>query len=140
MIVVSNFTKKDAQAVSRLIPQLTRNIVDGLNLDNRMNQIIDCPGTRGIIATVDGKLAGYAQLAWYIIPSKGLIAWVEEVVVDEKVRGQGVGRALMEKLLKIAEELGCQQVKLTSPNFIAQKLYESLGFTFKETEVMVKNL
>ncbi|MBU1130588.1 GNAT family N-acetyltransferase [Patescibacteria group bacterium] len=140
MIKVRNFNLEDIPPVAKLIPQLTQNILDPESLEKRMEEIITSPRTRGIVAEDEGKIVGFAELAWYIIPSKGLIAWVEEVVVDEQARGKGVGRTLTEKLLEIAKELGCRQIKLTVSNFAAIKLYESLDFNFKETEVMIKNL
>lgn len=140
MVKVRDFKKEDANAVAKLIPQLTQNILNLENLEARMEKIVTNPQTCGIVAEVDGEIVGFTELAWYVIPSKGLIAWIEEVVVDERARGRGVGRALTERLLEIAKERGCRQVKLTASNFVAQKLYESLGFSFKETEVMVKNL
>ena len=140
MVNVRDFKKEDARAVVGLIPQLTQNIVDPDELENRMEKISNDPNLRAIVAEEDGKVLGFTQLSWYVIPSKGLIAWVEEVIVDEQARGKGVGRSLTERLIEIAKELGCNQVRLTASNFVAQKLYESLGFRFKETEVMIKNL
>lgn len=140
MVKVRDFQKQDAPAVARLILQLTKNIVEPENLTPRIAKIADDPRLRAIVAEKDGQVVGFTELSPYVIPSKGLVAMVEEVVVDSEARGQGIGRLLMENILELAKELGCRQVKLTAANFVAQKLYESLGFTFKETEVMIKKL
>jgi len=58
--------------------------------------------------------------------------------VDEKARGQGIGKALMEKLLTLAQEKACVQVKLTTGNLAAKGLYEKLGFAVKEENYMIK--
>jgi GNAT superfamily N-acetyltransferase len=55
---------------------------------------------------------------------------VENVVVDASVRGQGIGRALMEAAIAHARAHGCYKVGLTSnlARTAAHQLYESLGF------------
>lgn len=60
----------------------------------------------------------------------GWFAEIHDVVVDDKFRGYGVGRALMEQAIDSARELGSKYVELTSnPNRkVANKLYRSLGF------------
>ena len=140
MIKIRDFKKDDAVVVAELIPQLTKNILEQGGLESRIQKIIEDPQSTCIVAEEDGKILGFAELAWYIIPSKGLVGWVEEVIVTEEARGKGVGKALMVRLLEIAKDLGCNQVKLTASSFVAQKMYESLGFGFKETEVMIKRL
>jgi phosphinothricin acetyltransferase len=140
MIKVRDFQKEDTTAVAKLIPQLTRNVINPTELPNRLTAMGDYVNTRAIVAVDGDRIVGFAEIAWYIIPSKGLISWIEEVVVDAEYRGQGVGRMLMQKVLEIAQLLGCRQIKLTAANFVAQKLYESLGFQYKETEVMIKNI
>jgi len=61
-------------------------------------------------------------------------------VVDEQVRGQGIGRALMENLLKSAEEKKIKQIKLTTGTAAARGLYAKLGFVKKDQDYLVKNL
>lgn len=91
-----------------------------------------------LVAELDGKVISFGGLIWYIVPSKGLIAWVEELVVDNQYRHQGIGKALMEHLLKIAKYQKIKQVKLTS-TLTAKSLYEALGFIKKDNEYLIKN-
>jgi ribosomal protein S18 acetylase RimI-like enzyme len=55
---------------------------------------------------------------------------VDEVVVAEKARGRGVGRALVEKLVQRASEAGCVEACLSvlPENTPAREFYRSLGF------------
>lgn len=64
-------------------------------------------------------------------------AWIEDVVVDEAARGHGVGEALNLEALRIARELGAITVDLTSrpSREAANRLYQRLGFTERETNV-----
>ncbi len=44
----------------------------------------------------------------------GLRAWIEDVVVDESARGQGVGALLTEEALQLARAAGARTVDLTT--------------------------
>ena len=70
------------------------------------------------------------------IPS-GVRAWIEDVVVDEAARGQGVGEALNREALRLAAEQGARTVELTSrpSREAANRLYQRLGFKMRETNV-----
>ena len=67
----------------------------------------------------------------------GTKAWIEDVVVDGSYRGQGLGRLLVEHAIAFSKSLGADSLMLTSnPSRIAaNKLYQSLNFTQKETNV-----
>jgi len=138
MTKIRELKKEDAPQVAELIKQLTKNIVDGENLTIRIEKMASGGDFQYYVAEVDNEVLGFAGLAWHPIPSKSLISWVEEVVVDERARGKGVGKALMNQLLKLAEEKGCSQIKLTVSNPIAKGLYEKLGFEKKEEEYLIK--
>ncbi|KAG0359000.1 hypothetical protein BG005_001521 [Podila minutissima] len=63
-------------------------------------------------------------------------AHIEDLVVSTECRGQGVGRALMQRALHEAIHTHkCSMVDLTSkPDRLqARKLYESLGFQIRDT-------
>lgn len=62
---------------------------------------------------------------------------VEDVVVDKEYRGQGIGKRLMELIVAEAKRLGLEKLELTSnpARKAANKLYKSLGFKRKETNV-----
>ena len=57
--------------------------------------------------------------------------YIDDICVDEKARGQGVGRALYEQILVYARERGCYNVTLNvwSCNPGARAFYEKLGMT-----------
>jgi ribosomal protein S18 acetylase RimI-like enzyme len=69
--------------------------------------------------------------------STGLCALIEDVVVDEAARGQGVGQALILRAVELAADAGARSVELTSrPSRVAaNRLYQSLGFEPRETNV-----
>jgi ribosomal-protein-alanine N-acetyltransferase len=81
------------------------------------------------VAVDDGVVLGYAFLrGWdegFSVPSLG-------IAVDASVRGQGVGRALMELLHLVARRRGSERVRLKvyPENANAVDLYRSLGYVF----------
>ncbi len=60
----------------------------------------------------------------------GPCALIEELVVDEKARGRGVGRALIQAALDWARSQGCSEVEVSTEqdNTDAQNFYRRLGF------------
>lgn len=62
---------------------------------------------------------------------------IDDVVVDENYRGQGIGEKLMKTLIEQAQNLGLRHIELSSrpARIAANKLYQKMGFEPKETNV-----
>jgi len=77
-----------------------------------------------------GRLVGYACLYWHFSSTRATESvLMNDLYVDESVRGQGVGRALIEATAEVARERGTATVEWsTAPdNHTAQRLYDSTG-------------
>ncbi len=83
-----------------------------------------------------GKILGSLTLVAFRIPT-GVRAWIEDVVVDETARGQGIGEALTRAALERAVELGSRTVDLTSrpSREAANRLYQRVGFKLRESNL-----
>jgi GNAT superfamily N-acetyltransferase len=57
----------------------------------------------------------------------GDVAWIAMVLVDEAVRGRGIGMALMQHALAFLDAQGVRTVRLDA-TLMGQPLYERLGF------------
>lgn len=68
---------------------------------------------------------------------QGRNGYIEDVIVDEAYRGQGLGVQLMEALITEAKKQGMTEIELTSrpARVAANKLYQRLGFRQRETNV-----
>lgn len=87
-------------------------------------------------ATRLGEIVGALTLVTYRIPT-GVRARIEDVVVEEAVRGQQVGEMLSSIALAQARDLGAVSVDLTSrPSRIAaNRLYQRMGFEQRSSNV-----
>jgi GNAT superfamily N-acetyltransferase len=121
-------------AFGRLIPQLSSS--SPAPGREHLAAIVDDPFSVLYLARVDGRIVGSLTLALYQIPT-GLKAWIDDVVVDESARGQGVGEALSMAAVEEARRRGAKDVSLTSRPFreSANRLYQRLGFQPYETNV-----
>ena len=98
--------------------------------------MVSSPAVTVLLARSDGQIAGSLSLVMFRIPT-GLRAWIEDVVVDEAARGQGVGAVLTREALRLAGEAGARTVDLTTrPSRVAAgRLYEREGFSQRETRM-----
>ncbi len=125
-------TDEVVEAFNRLLPQLSRSAPP---LDRAaLERIAGSDATTLLVAWTDGRLAGTLSLVMFPIPT-GIRAWIEDVVVDEAARGQGIGEALTMAALRLAETAGARTVDLTSraSREAAGRLYERVGFQSRET-------
>lgn len=133
--IATTLTPAIVDAVERLVPQLSRS--NPPPTVNELGDVVSSPATDLFIAIDDtGTVIGMATLAVFRIPT-GLRAWIEDVVVDEAGRGQGVGEALTEAMVDRARDRGCRTVDLTSrpSREAANRLYKRAGFELRDTNV-----
>jgi GNAT superfamily N-acetyltransferase len=71
---------------------------------------------------------------------KGYTGLVHEVAVRKEHQGQGLATVLMDFLEREAKAMGMRYLELTSGRTKAQKLYDKLGYTRRETVVFRKQL
>ena len=78
-----------------------------------------------MVAEDDGQIAAFS--VFYLTPPE---AELPDIVVDEKYRGQGLGRQLLSKALEELEGRGIDTIflEVRVSNTPARRLYEGLGF------------
>src|SRR5690554_4565141 len=109
-------------AFKNLIPQLNPEAT--IPSKSYIEEIVasDC---MKIFIAEEGGIVGTLTLATQKIPT-GKKAWIEDVVVDSRVRGKGIARKLILHAINYASESGISKIDLTSSPFrkAANKLYE----------------
>jgi GNAT superfamily N-acetyltransferase len=97
---LSSISPDDAAALARLLGQLSTTATFDTG---RLHAIIDHEATELLVARVGGQIVGMATFVSFPLPT-GLRGHVEDVVVDESMRGRGIAR----KLLKTMTTMACE--------------------------------
>ncbi len=123
------------EAFVRLIPQLSSSSPPTSH--DELQEIVSSEASILLVARDSGgRIVGTLTLAVFRIPT-GFRAWIEDVVVDDTVRGAGAGEALVRAALDRAAAVGAKTVDLTSrpSREAANRLYVRLGFEARSTNV-----
>lgn len=127
----TEITEDIVTAFGQLIPQLCPNC----NLPSKkdLEEIVQSDTTVLFLAK-EKDIVGALTLVIYRIPT-GIKVWIEDVVVDENMRGKGIAKKLTQHAIDFASDNGISQIDLTSSptRIAANKLYQKLGFEKRET-------
>ena len=88
------------------------------------------------VAELDGKIVGSTTLLieQKFIHEGGFVGHIEDVVVNKKFEGQGIGMKLVLSLLDVAKEKKCYKTILNCEDKLIP-FYEKIGFKQKSTEM-----
>ena len=119
-------TVEDARDITALMPQITNNHYRPLDMQ-RLRQVLDA-GSMVFVARDGDRVVG----AVVLVRARQLVGdkyWVEDLVVDQAYRGQGVASRLMDLALGLVPD-DAYSVNLTSKasRSTAHAWYERLGF------------
>ena len=136
-IDVSEFrsvTDELVEAMQRLIPQLSSSNPPPGRAE--LEEIAASPATTLFVARHGNRIVGALTLVAFRIPT-GVRTRIEDVVVDEAMRGRRVGEMLSEAALDKARQLGARSTDLTSrpSRQAANRLYARMGFQQRESNV-----
>ena len=126
------------QGVQHLLRQLTAEKV--ILTETDFLQILTSKNSHLFLLTQDNTIAGMLTIGTYCSPT-GKKAWIEDVVVDEKCRGKGYGKLLVEHAIQFVKSRQIPLLMLTSnpKRIIANRLYPRMKFERKETNVYRMN-
>jgi ribosomal protein S18 acetylase RimI-like enzyme len=131
---ITAITPSTADSIAQLVGQLSSSAK--APTQDELETIVNAPGTVLLSVRQSGRLVGMLTLVIFAIPT-GIRAIIEDVVVDERYRGQGVAQALTREALVQAAAAGARTVDLTSrpSREAANRLYQKLGFQKRESNV-----
>jgi ribosomal protein S18 acetylase RimI-like enzyme len=135
--MLTRVSDDDVQRLNHLLAQLSTH-AQPVDVE-KLKEI--CQHCMLLVARDKNNIIGMLSLCHSVTPS-GSKWWIEDVVVDESERGKGVGRSLVSEAVECVKANGGGQIELTSrPSRIAaNKLYQSIGFEKKETNVYVMKI
>ena len=137
MINITELKKADTKAlkeIRHLITELRRNPAEHKGTLSDLRDIVKDKKSIMVVAKDGKEVIGMATLYTKIKVGKH-VGDVEDVVVDSRYRGQGLGKKLMLALIAIAKKKGLASLSLTSHGArgAANNLYQKLGFELVET-------
>lgn len=134
IIEINTYSAEYHEAMQRFLNQLTTH---PMTLTETMfRQLIDSENSHLFFLMKEGQIAGMLTVGIYYSPTGGK-AWIEDVVVDEAFRGQGLSKQLVAHAIEFTQSKRIPSLMLTSnpKRIAANKLYQDMGFGRKETNV-----
>ena len=137
---LSTISESQIQDVISIMGELTSNVVVTPEM---LMQVAVSPSSHFFAIMEDNdRIIGCATLCVFNSPT-GMKASLEDVVVNSKYRGQGLGELLVQHVIDYAkDELHSVDVHLTSnpQRVAANNLYQKMGFEKRETNVYVMKI
>jgi GNAT superfamily N-acetyltransferase len=127
----------DAEAVSRLSAQLGYPMPES-TVHDRINTVLNQPGHAGFVAESDGKVVGWIHVyVAHIIEAPYSYTEIGGLVVDENMRGKGVGCELVQAVERwsLANGFDDIRVRSASKRTDAHAFYARLGYKFVKTQM-----
>lgn len=124
-----------AESIRALIEQLTGR--ESTFSEDDLRNVLQDSASRLFVMRHKESIVGMLSLGIYTCPT-GRKVWVEDVVIDNKLRGKGLGRELIDYAINyVKEHLAPCSLMLTSrPSRIAANaLYRKKGFEPRQTNV-----
>lgn len=148
MVKVKIAEKKDLKEFARLrfeahkySAQFDRDVVVSDDTLSRLEELtkkeFEDPRIVYLVARERDRMIGIGILSLAVGVDKS--AFLGELFVEEKYRGRGVGRKLLDEVIKVVKNRGFKNLELTvaTNNKAAQKLYLELGFKPKKREYLL---
>tara|TARA_R100001377_G_C3102602_1_gene79711 strand:- start:14 stop:451 length:438 start_codon:yes stop_codon:yes gene_type:complete len=135
-IIFRRVEEKDLSQVFPLLQQLTE--IDYSNRDEKdcWNKFNSNTSSNSIVGLYEGEVIAYGGL---VIENKirgEAAGHIEDIVVDNKARGNNVGLMLIDELIKIAKEKRCYRVTLFCEESLIN-FYDKNGFSVSGSAMKV---
>ena len=134
IIEIKTYSPEYHEAMQRFLNQLTTSPM--VLTESMFHQLLDSENSHLFFIIKDEQIAGMLTVGIYHSPTGGK-AWIEDVVVDETFRGQGLSKQLVAHAIEFVKSQQIPLLMLTSNSkrIAANKLYQAIGFERKETNV-----
>lgn len=134
LIQLKTANRRILVVVNRLIPQLS-STAKKLPMRQLVKMVRDKNNI--FIGVQDGENMIGMGLIVFVLTPVGLRARMEDVVVDEKYRGRGIGKKLIKRLILIARARKIRWLEFTSrtDRIETNQFYRRLGFKKRDTNV-----
>jgi len=133
--MIRTATDSDSSQVYQLIAQLQQltgvKVVQEAAFTRQFSQALADPRFRAFVAEESGAIQGVITV-WLreSLFHGGQVALIDELIVDESSRGQGIGSRLVDHVVAYCAQLGCAEVEVSTEaeNRTARTFYDRHGF------------
>lgn len=134
ILKVDEYNEEYVVAINRLLKQLSSEKISFQKQE--LLNIINSDSSSLYLMYLKDEIIGMFTLCACLAPT-GIKYWLEDVVLDEKYRGQSLGKELVKAAIERVSLRGKSKLMLTSrpERLIANSLYKSLGFKPRNTNV-----
>ena len=134
IIEIKTYSPEYHEAMQRFLNQLTTSPM--VLTESMFHQLLASENSHLFFIMKDEQIAGMLTVGIYYSPTGGK-AWIEDVVLDETFRGQGLSKQLVAHAIEFVKLQQIPLLMLTSnpKRIAANKLYQAMGFERKETNV-----
>ena len=134
IVEIESYSAEYHEAMQRFLDQLTTNPMT--LTESMFRQLVESTNSHLFFLIKDEQIAGMLTVGIYYSPTGGK-AWIEDVVVDQAFRGQGLSKLLVAHAIEFTKSQQVPSLMLTSnpKRIAANKLYQKMGFERKETNV-----
>ena len=125
MFTIKVLTASDISLLMNVADDVFDNQVD----EKLAKEFLEDPRHHIVVALIDGVVIGFASAVHYIHPDKPPELWINEVGVAPTHQNKGVGKVIMNELLRLGRRVGCATawVLTDRSNTAANRLYKSVG-------------
>jgi GNAT superfamily N-acetyltransferase len=134
IVEIESYSAEYHEAMQRFLDQLTTHPMKLTEAIFR--QLLESENSHLFFLMKNQEIAGMLTVGIYYSPTGGK-AWIEDVVVDQAFRGQGLSKLLVAHAIEFVKSQQIPLLMLTSnpKRIAANKLYQAMGFERKETNV-----
>ena len=135
MFTVKVLSDSDLSLLMNVAEEVFDNPVD----EKLAQEFLNDPRHHIVVAISDGIVIGFASALHYVHPDKPAELWIDEVGVSPAHQNKGVGKAIMNELLRLGKQLGCVTawVLTDRTNAPANGLYKSAGGEIAEGDTIM---
>jgi GNAT superfamily N-acetyltransferase len=103
-------------------------------LEERLEELLDDPDARVLVATIDGTVVGYAIAHLEYLTDGSVLGVIDDIFVEEGARQVGLGELMINDLIGWCDERKCLGMDaMALPGHRATKnFFEESGFTARQ--------
>jgi PhnO protein len=141
-IKLRKIQNQDLDFVYKSICELENEIFDFEVFERIFNENISHPNNIYLIAEDENESLGFISFhTQNLLHHCGLVGEIQEFFIDKNHRGKGVGRKLVDEILKYSEGNNLKSLEVTTNKKRIENvaIYENLGFTLSHNKFTIKN-